>query len=621
MEILFNSRHEFFKTPFGCIHSGKTLTVTLYLKDADEIGVLFLLSEDGWEAEYHKMEQKDSRNGYTAYSCSIPFIKPGLYFYHFQIQRKNETIAVFRDGYNRPIINQGIAWQITCFKREYLVPKAFYGLVLYQIFPDRFNKSGDCDTKDKLTPFYLHQNPEDIPVYESDENGIIQNNDFFGGNFRGIIEKLSLLESLGIGAIYLNPIFKAYSNHRYDTADYLTADPLLGSNEDFKNLCAEAHKHGIKIILDGVFSHTGSDSLYFDIHNRFGIGAYHNPNSPFRDWYQFSEYPRHYNAWWGIKTLPCTEELNPNFQQFIFKKVIPYWLSLGADGWRLDVADELPEAFIMALRAAVKAEKPDSLLLGEVWEDASNKISYGIRRQYLQGESLDGVMNYVWRDAVIRFARCEMSAEDLLESVMTLCEHYPKDAINVTMNLLSTHDTPRILTVLGCTHVPESRAERAAFRLSGFEKTLGKNRLFLAACLLFCLPGSICIYYGDEIGLEGFEDPFNRMYLGNRTGDNEIFSCFRTLAAMKNHSPALRHGDLIPGMAENGVFSFYRREKEETILCVSNISPTPQHVFAQGEILFQKNAWQNGDDILLLQYGCVTMKLFSGNKFDAGSIE
>ena len=285
------------------------------------------------------------------------------------------------------------------------------------------------------------------------------------------------------------------------------------------------------------------------------------------------------------------------------------------------MADELPDEFIKGLRNAVKKEKNDALLLGEVWEDASNKISYGIRRQYFQGKSLDGVMNYVWRNAVIRFARGEMSAEDLSETVMTLCEHYPQEALGATMNLLSTHDTPRILTVLGVSQVPESRKDRATFRLSDAEKTLGKNRLFLAAFLLFCLPGSICIYYGDEIGLEGFEDPFNRLYLGDKTGDSEILTCFQSLATMKNSSPALRRGIVIPDIAENGVFSFYRKEKDETVLCTVNISETPRRFATNGQVLFQKNAWQTDGEILLLQYGCCAVKLPSGNNSDTGCIE
>lgn len=609
MDIIFNSRSELFKKPFGCIRAGETLSVTIYVKDAGCTGVLFLLTEDEKSPQRYEMKYENEINGYRVYTCSICFEKTGLFFYHFTVLTAESSYPVFRDEKNHPTLHHGTPWQITCYEQAFPTPDAFGGLVMYQIFPDRFNKKGDCDTTEKLTPFHLHDNPYDLPVYEPDHAGIVQNNDFFGGNLCGIIQKLPYLKELGVNAIYLNPIFKAFSNHRYDTADYLKVDPLLGTNDDFRHLCNSAHDLGIKVILDGVFSHTGSDSLYFDIHNRFGVGAYHNPDSPYRSWYQFTDYPKGYTAWWGILTLPCTEELNPDFRHFIFNKVIPYWLSLGADGWRLDVADELPEEFLEELYSAVKREKPQALVLGEVWEDASNKISYGVRRKYLQGKSLDAVMNYVWRDAIIRFVRREISAEDFAESVMTICEHYPQDAINATMNLLSTHDTPRILTVLGTDYVPESRKDRAGFRLQEEQRKIAKNRLYLAAFLLFCLPGSPCIYYGDEIGLEGFEDPFNRGYMGDRDGDNDIASCFRALAAMKNQSPALRFGNLTPLLAEKGLFAFLRKERTEQVLCLVNCNHEPQAWHADGEILFEKNLICQKDELLLLPYGCAAIQI------------
>ncbi|MBE7041239.1 MAG: glycoside hydrolase family 13 protein [Ruminococcaceae bacterium] len=607
MEFLFDSRSKHFKIPFGCIKSGETLTITVYVKDAGETGVLFKLFEDGKEPICHEMKQQEQKNGYNVYTCSVVFEKTGLFFYYFTLSACEGFINIFRDEKNRPVLHHGSSWQITCYAPSYSLHKEWLGRVMYQIFPDRFNKQGDCDTSDKLTPFYLHESPDELPVYEPDETGIIQNNDFFGGNLQGIIEKLPYLKNLGVGTIYLNPVFKAFSNHRYDTADYLQVDPLLGTNDDFRRLCESAHNLNIKVILDGVFSHTGSDSLYFDIHNRFGMGAYHNPDSPYRSWYQFHDYPHHYATWWGISTLPCTDEMNPDFCNFIFGKVTPYWLSLGADGWRLDVADELPEAFLEKLYSTVKQKNPEAIVLGEVWEDASNKISYGVRRRYLQGKSLDSVMNYVWRDAIIRFARGEASAEDLQEAVMTLCEHYPPDSLHTAMNLLSTHDTPRILTTLGIDFVPESKKDRAIFRLTDAQRTLGKNRLFLAAFLAFCLPGSPCIYYGDEIGLEAFEDPFNRGYMGSITGDDEITACFRSLADMKNQSPALRFGDLIPLFAENGLFAFYRIEGTEKILCLVNNNDKPRHFHADGEILFGKNYTQKDNELILFQYGCAAI--------------
>ena len=613
MEFLFDSRNPLFKTPVGCIEAGKTLNIRCYLKDAGESGVLFLLAEDGKEAEAYPLSFSQDQKGYREYELCLPFPRTGLFFYGFKVLSEAGETVIFKDVKNRPVIGGGSMWQLTAYQRDFSFPKAFCGQVMYQIFPDRFHKKGSCDTQAKLTPFTLHENLDEIPVFLPDEKGIIQNNDFFGGNLQGIIEKIPYLKDLGVRVLYLNPIFKAFSNHRYDTADYLQVDPLLGTNEDFKVLCHEAHEAGIRIILDGVFSHTGRDSLYFDFYNRFGSGAYHHPDSPYRSWYQFTHSPVGYNAWWGIETLPCTNELDPGFQQFIFEEVIPYWLGLGADGWRLDVADELPEEFLEKLHRAVKTVKPEALVLGEVWEDASNKISYGVRRRYFQGKSLDSVMNYVWRDKVIPFVRRELSAEDFAESVAILLEHYPKDVLNAMMNLLSTHDTPRILTVLGCDSVPHDRREQAESKLSPNQYALAENRLSAAAFLLYCLPGSVCMYYGDEIGMEGFSDPFNRGYMGNQAGNRDIFENFKKLAHLKNSHSSLRTGECLLSRAENGCFSFERIKQDERIFCMVNVSPFPKAANRTGPILYEKNTLPEGDRLTLLPYGCVALLLESQN--------
>ncbi len=612
MQILFDSRNALFKKPFGCLPLGETMTVTICCKDVGETGVLFCLEKDGEASIKHTMNHVEIRDGYNAYTAIITPEETGLYFYCFEMQTQNGFITVVRDAHNHPVIENGKPWQLTCYHRKYELNQEFFGRVMYQIFPDRFHKAGSVNPEAKLTPFWIHENMEDLPVYLPNERGEIINNDFFGGNLQGIIEKLPYLNDLGVGCIYLNPIFAAYSNHRYDTADYLQIDPLLGSKADFRELCRKAHELDIKIILDGVFSHTGSDSRYFDIHNRFGTGAYHNPQSPYRSWYQFQNYPHQYTAWWGIGTLPCTEENDLSFRQFILtgeNSVVRYWLSQGADGWRLDVADELPDDFLFSLHEAVKSEKPDSLIIGEVWEDASNKISYDVRRKYFLGGSLDSVMNYVWRNAIMGFVRGEIDSFSLHEAIMTLCEHYPKESLLATMNILSTHDTPRILTSLGINDVPQGRDERAHFHLNEHDRELGKNRLFSAAFLLFCLPGCPCIYYGDEIGMEGFEDPFNRAYMGNRPSDQEILSFFKNLAHLKNTHPALRFGSLEPASFENGTYAFYRNSEKERMLMVLNVSDTPKSVSIEGEICFQKNLWQEGRGALLLPYGCVAMTL------------
>ncbi len=622
MEFLFDSRNVVFKTPFGCLPHGETLEIHCFVKDAGETGVLFLIEEDGKESDTFPMSLKGEKKGYRHYALSIPTLAVGLYFYRFRLLTEQQPIDLYRDEMNHPVARIGQTWQLTCYRRHYPIPETFQGTVMYQIFPDRFNRAGTCDTSEKLTPFFLHEAAYETPVFEPDEQGRILNNDFFGGNLQGIIDKLPYLSALGIKLLYLNPIFKAFSNHRYDTADYLQVDPLLGTNDDFARLCREAHHYGMSIMLDGVFSHIGSDSLYFDKQNRFGNGAYHNPASPYRSWFQFTDYPHGYHSWWGIDTLPCTEENDLSFRRFILfgeSSVIRFWFRLGADAWRLDVADELPDSFLAQLYHVAKEEKPDSLILGEVWEDASNKISYGVRRKYFLGEGLDAVMNYVWRDAIIRFTRKECSAEDLMEAIMSLCEHYPQDTLNATMISLSTHDTPRILTILGVDHEPESRKERAGFRLTDSERKNAIEKLKMALFFQFSLPGSPCLYYGDEIGMEGFEDPFNRAYMGDRPACPEIFSFLSALALLKNTVSALRFGAFEPVTCSQNIFAFYRLHENERILCLVNNSDTPYKVQESGKILFAENLWP--EKSLLFPRGTVMIQVSACHKTDADCIK
>ncbi|MBR6729173.1 MAG: glycoside hydrolase family 13 protein, partial [Clostridia bacterium] len=512
----------------------------------------------------------------------------------------------------RPVLREGSKWQLTCYEKRGSGTEAFAGRVIYQIFPDRFNRAGFCDTQNKLSPFYLHENPEDIPAFLPNDAGEVLNNDFFGGNLRGIIEKLPYLKSLGVGILYLNPIFMAFSNHRYDTADYMQIDPLLGNKQDFSELCRKAHDAGIKVILDGVFSHTGSNSRYFDVYDRFGTGALHHPDSPYRSWYRFFDYPHHYETWWGIKTLPCVEECNESYQNFILtgeNSVVKHWLRAGADGWRLDVADELPDSFLELLYKTVKDEKKESLVIGEVWEDASNKISYGERRRYLQGGALDSVMNYVWRDGIIRFVRGEISAADFNESVMLLCEHYPKEALFTMMNLLSTHDTPRILTALAPVPVPAEKAERAGYTLDEDSYYIARERLLAAQFLQFMLPGCPSVYYGDEIGMQGFEDPFNRAYMGNRSGDEEVRSHVKQLGKIRKESKAILYGRTEPFLYEEGLYAFFRIYEKERILCAVNCGSVPRRLpFATEAVLYNKNTLKSGEGVTLLPCGFLCFK-------------
>lgn len=547
MRILFNSKNEYHKSPFGCLRQNELCTLRIKIPISCETEKVYLRirSESGIELAV-PFAFESAEGDYEVYSTQFSLFACDLYFYYFNIKTKNESFDLFKQG-NDTNIACGDLWQITCFDKNYDTPVDFKGRVIYQIFPDRFAKFGEVDTKEKLLPYELHKDLNETPVYLPDRNGQILNNDFFGGNLMGIVQKLPYIKDMGVGIIYLNPIFMAYSNHRYDTADYKKIDPLLGTEEDFKLLCREAHKLDIKIILDGVFSHTGSNSIYFDAKNIFGNGAVSNPDSPYREWYQFEEYPYRYTSWWGIDTLPCVNELNRSYMDYIIyseNSVICHWLKLGADGFRLDVADELPDEFIDAFHKKLKEVNPNALLMGEVWEDASNKISYGKRRKYFSNTELDSVMNYPFKNAILEFVTGKITGNDFADKIMTIAENYPRPVLDCVMNLLSTHDTPRIITALSGKGEGMSKTEKAKFRLQGEELNRAVNLTKVAALLQFTLPGNPSIYYGDEIGMEGFEDPLNRCFFRWDEQNTSLREFYKKLSFLKNQNEAINRGDI-----------------------------------------------------------------------------
>ena len=500
---VFNSRKERYKSPFGAVPCGTEVRFFVEAEAEFTACVLRCYHEfaDKW-TETPLLPCPDGFGGvYTAPA------EGELVWYTFCLHRKDGSSVHF--GKNGCGGDDRTPWQLTVYEETY-TPQWFGEGVTYQIFPDRFCRTAPPRVDGLLGERRAHMDWNESPVIGADPVTGRWNSDFFGGNLKGITSKLDYLASLHVKTLYLNPIFEAASNHRYDTADYCAIDPLLGTEEDFAQLCREAEKRGIRVILDGVFNHTGDDSRYF---NRAGfyetVGAYQSPNSPYYPWYGFSQWPEAYDGWWGIKTLPAVNENNPQYREFIItgeRSVIRRWLRLGASGWRLDVADELPDDFIVDIRRVMEEEKADAFLLGEVWEDGSNKIAYSKRRRYLLGRETHGLMNYPLRTATLRYLRGGR-AEDFREAMETVRENYPKPAFYSGLNILGTHDTPRILTALGEDGVPSDKLERAAYRLSPERLELAMARLKMAALLLYAFPGSPTLYYGDEAGMEGFEDP------------------------------------------------------------------------------------------------------------------
>jgi len=574
MRILYDSKNLIHKSPFGCLKQEENCRISIYIPSSCHTAsaTLCFEREDGFSASF-PMQNTSQKDGYDIFDVNFSLTECGLYFYYFKIETPDSSFDLFKWAAKDTNIGEGAKWQLTCYDKNYKTPDGFKGKVMYQIFPDRFFKSGDCNLTEKLTPFIVHENESELPHYLPDENGKIQNNDFFGGNLKGIEQKLDYLKEMNVEIIYLNPIFKAYSNHRYDTCDYKTVDPMLGTEEDFVSLCKKAHEIGIKIILDGVFSHTGCDSIYFDKYKKFGTGAYQNPSSPYRSWYNFND--DSYDSWWGIDTLPCVNELDENYISYILTdadSVVKHWLRLGADGFRLDVADELPDEFIKILRNTVKSVNPEALVLGEVWEDASNKIAYSVRRKYFSDSELDSVMNYPFRNAIIDLVKGYITTEQFEDIVMTICENYPREVVDCLMNSLSTHDTPRIITNLTNADMGMPRNQQAEYKFEKSEIKRATSLSKLAAFLQFVLPGCACIYYGDEIGMTGFGDPFNRTFFEWDNTANETNDFYRLLTKLKITLEPLKTGNIRFVSAENGVIVMERALNEKSITAVVNLS-------------------------------------------------
>lgn len=411
------------------------------------------------------------------------------------------------------------------------------------------------------------------PEWRPTPDGKVLNNDFFGGDLKGIGEKLPYLKELGVTCIYLNPIFEAHSNHRYDTADYSKIDPVLGTEDDFKKLCADAKKMGIHIILDGVFSHTGADSVYFNKNKRYSTdGAYNSKQSPYYKWYKFINYPDNYQSWWGFVTLPEVMEECHDYRNFINGKggIIEKWLKAGADGFRLDVADELPDIFIDELCARLKKTKPDALLMGEVWEDATTKHSYGSRRRYLLGKQFDSVMNYPFANAILSFCRSG-SAENFMRSVMNIVENYPKQCLDVMMNHIGTHDTERAITkIAGESCEYRDRQWQSCHSLSDEKYEKGVKLLKCAAVLQYTLPGVPSVYYGDEAGMQGYKDPFNRGCYPWGNENEELLKFYKKLGKIRTEQAVFKEGHFSPVSSMLGCVAYRRHDENGNIMVIVN---------------------------------------------------
>lgn len=552
--ISHNSARSKYRTPLGALKTGESVKLRLFVKEIS-LEKVFLTVINGIYKEDLEMYRIDS--GFECEYC-LPE-KEVVLWYFFTIVSGNTRIYYGRNyeqtsGTGKIYWDAPPAFQLTVYNADFSVPEWFKGATMYQIFPDRFCV-GDKNNKEKGKIYHeskkrrviLHENSEEPVIYEPVGGAqYYEPCDYYGGDLKGIENSLPYFKDMGVSVLYLNPIFEAASNHRYNTSDYLKVDPLLGTNEDFINLCKKAEEQGIKIMLDGVFSHTGDDSIYFNKYGNYEEkGAYQGEESPYYKWYDFKNFPDEYRCWWGFTTLPEVNEHEKEWEDFVINgenSVMRSWIKNGAAGFRLDVADELPDDTIRKMRTAIKKENKNSVLLGEVWEDATIKQSYGNVRTYALGRGLDSVMNYPFRNAVIDFIMFRSNAYNLKNFLVAQSQNYPCDMYNSLMNLLSSHDVERVHTILSTTYqVTElSREQQAHIAISDEFAARGKELQKIAAALQFTVPGVPCIYYGDENSMDGLKDPFNRGFFKEQNEDMREF--YKQISNIRKRSTALKEG-------------------------------------------------------------------------------
>lgn len=558
--FLFDSQLKKYKEPFGAVVCGERVKLSAYALCTEILSVeLVLFSEYEGTQECIPM-QWFSRNGeYDVFNIEFDASsKPGIFWYCFKLGTVDNEVLFFGKNGIKQNIEEIFSFQLTVSSNEYMTPLWFAEGVTYHVFVDRFHRALTSPLLTDDPYFRVHKDKNKTPDFRPNEQGVVENRDIYGGNLEGIIEKLPYLEELGVKTIYLSPIFEAWSNHKYNTADYKSVDSHFGDEKTLTKLCETAAKYGMRVILDGVFSHTGSDSLYFNREGRYGdnTGAWRDVNSPYRSWFDIGDDGR-YSSWWGIDTLPQVNELNEEYLDFIINSddsVIAHWMRAGVSGWRLDVADELPDAFIGALKKRAIKEKNDALVIGEVWEDASTKKAYGVNKTYFTDGVLDGVMNYPLKNAILDFLCNRISAKSMKSALMAIIENYPEASKRCLMNIIGTHDTVRAINELSVGSYYDATKEfRSERRLTDEELKTGKTRLCQAAVLQYMFPGSPCIYYGDEIGMQGFEDPFNRRYFTWGDMDVELLSFYRKLGKIKAHNSCLHNGGFRVAYAKKDV--------------------------------------------------------------------
>jgi glycosidase len=573
----------------------------LPIEDVDD-GKIFKISiripmEFGWiehvlfsvikgpERSAFQLTHMKNEDGFAYFETTVKLKMRAIYFYYFSFEangvfrfykRTNET------GENSIIFKE--CWKMSV---NFNVPDWAKGKIMYHIFVDRYRR-GSKDEMEPMPRRIIHKSWDDKVVLGPDKDGN-WNIDFFGGDLKGIEETLGYLKKLGVSIIYLSPICRSQSNHRYDTGNYEEVDPYVGSNADLKSLCNKAHEKGMQVILDGVFNHTGNDSLYFNQYGTYEIvGAYQSENSKYASFYPkpyWENGQKKYSYWWGIESLPVCNAYSPEWQNYIFGEggVIDQWFALGIDGLRLDVADNLTDEFIEGIWKAVTRNKSDGFIIGEVWKNPMMEN----RGYIVSGKGMHTVMNYQLVSSLIRYFKYA-DANALKNTLSEILTMYPKDTILTLMNFTSTHDISRAIEIFSCDEfnsnydrwpwdLLKDNLENDAklewireHKLSWEKYKQGRQIYQLYVLALTFLPGIVSIFYGDEVGLQGIGNLYNRAPYPWKKRDKKLLKFFRHMGNIRKDNAFMETADLKVIEVDSRKFVFERYNDTEKIVVAIN---------------------------------------------------
>ena len=495
------------------------------------------------ELSWHFAMLPDGQDRWTA-ELRMP-VEVTILQYYFRLDIENSLPLMERrqeEGRNKPIYGSWIEepFKIAVYDPARMPADWTQGMIIYQIFPDRF-ANGDTSIDQVSQGVYGHE-----PLYkqwgELPEHPPL-GRDFFGGDLRGVIDKLDYISDLGVDCIYFTPIFHAPTNHRYDAIDYFRIDPMLGTETDFEELLEKAHGRGLKVVLDAVFNHCSSDSIYFDIIGRYGQGAVSSKHSPYYRWFDFTDWPKEYRGWIGLGFMPEFVEC-PEVEEFFVgpEGVTAYWLERGIDGWRCDVAFDNSDEFWRRFRKRIDTIRPGAYTIAELWTNATH---------YMLGDTFNGTMNYRVGWALRGFCLTDsLTPSELDDRLMVLQRDTPGPALHSQMNILDSHDTNRILTV--------ANGDR--------------QRVRQIAAFHLAFPGAPMIYYGAEMALEGTDAEDGRRCMPWDNLDEEMLAYYRHIISIQKSSNALRLGDYETVLLddERRLYGFARRYEDEVAFALLN---------------------------------------------------